>query len=386
MDERISKLILLYVPSNICNFRCEYCFISHTNNWENKVEFKYDAEQILRGLTKERLGGLCLVNITANGETLLYKDLVNVTEGLLKEGHFVEIVTNCTVKSVIDRLLNISDEYLQHLFFKVSYHVEQLEKNEKLKEDFWTNVNNIKKSVCSFTLEIMPNDNLVHRIPEIQCECFKHVGAVCHATVGRDDAKGNKALLTNMSQEAYVNTWSRLDSEMFRFKMKLFGQRRREFCYAGKWSLLINLANGEAMQCYGRPANQNIFDDPTRKIKFIPVGYSCAQPFCFNGHSHLALGMIPKLNTPKYSQIRDRECEDGASWLKQPIKSFFDQKLYENNKEWNMLKKILFSIYNPFYLFGTLFYDLAETKRRLRKWVYIISGKYKKDENNRRKK
>lgn len=382
MNDKISKLILLYVPTNVCNFKCDYCFISHTDNWDNKINFKYNPDQILAGLTKKRLGGTCLVNITANGETLLYKDLVLVTKGLLEEGHYVEIVTNGTVKQRVNELLELPKELLKRLFFKISYHYEQLIKNEMVYQQFWINVKAIKQSPCSFSLEVMPNDKLVPSLHKLCEDCKSNAGAVCHATVGRDDAVESKKLLTNMTHNEYVGIWNSLDSEMFYFKMRLFGVRRKEFCYAGKWSLLINLANGEAMQCYGRPTNQNIFDDPTKKIKFIPVGYSCMQPFCFNGHSHLAFGMIPKLETPRYSEVRNRICIDGSLWLKPNVKLFFDQKLYENNKEYSLIKKIVFTVVNPFYLFIVLFNDISETRRKARKFIYIVSGKYKKARKN----
>ena len=93
-----------------------------------------------------------------------------------------------------------------------------------------------------------------------------------------------------MSKDEYVNTWSVLKSDMFKLKMDLFGKKRKEFCYAGAWSLLVDLSSGEASQCYGRMNTQNIFKNLNKPIQFRPVGYSCMQPFCFNGHAHILLG------------------------------------------------------------------------------------------------
>lgn len=377
MDDKIKKLILLFVPTDICNFRCNYCFISHTESWDNKMKFKYSAQQIVNGLKKDRLGGTCFINITANGETLLYKDLVPLTEGLLREGHYVEIVTNGTITKSIEKLLKIQGSLLKRLEFKISYHYSELERTN-MKEKFWANVKAIKKSPCSFSLEMMPDDSLRSKRFDICADCMSNVGALCHATVGRNDAVKSKDLLTELSKSDYAETWGILDSEMFRFKLCLFGKKRKEFCYAGKWSLLINLATGDAYQCYGRPSNQNVFDNPQKKLKFMPVGYSCLQPFCFNGHSHLALGMIPSLETPYYNEIRDRNCVDGSTWLKEDCKRFFNQKLFQNNREYTKLQRIGHAMINPIYLLGNLFYNLPDTLKKARKFIRINTGKYAK--------
>ena len=40
------------------------------------------------------------------------------------------------------------------------------------------------------------------------------------------------------------------------------------------------------------------------------------QPFCFNGHAHIAWGMIPEYNSPSYYNVRNRVCDDGTNWVK----------------------------------------------------------------------
>lgn len=376
MKDKISKLILLYIPISICNNQCEYCFINHTGSWnEEKELFKYSVEQMLQGLTKKRLGGTCLVNLTAKGETLLYKDLVPLAEGLLKEGHYVEIITNGTVKKVIDKFLEFPKDYQKRLFFKISYHYKEI-LGKKKEEEFWTNVERIKASSCSFSLELMPYDELNNCVEDIIEQCEHHVGAPCHATVGRDDSDKNKKLLTNLSREEYVKKWSKLDSQMFKLKMDLFGVKRKEFCYAGKWSIIIDIASGKAGQCYGRPFTQDIFKDPNKPIEFFPVGYTCLQPFCFNGHSHVALGMLPDVKAPTYEQVRNRVCEDGTEFLKPDCKEFFSQKLHYNNKQYNFIQKMLITCITPFYLLRSLLFDVKDNKRKFVKYFKIFTKRF----------
>lgn len=376
MENRVHKLILCFIPTNQCNLKCEYCVVSQTREWERgDIRFRYPVERMVKGLRRERLGGTCYVNLTAQGETLLYRDIVPLTRGLLEEGHFVEIVTNGTVTKRIDEILAFPPALLGRLFFKISYHYEQL-KRLHIEKRYWENVKKIKASPCSFTVELMPHDQIAGEVDALCARCREGAGAVCHATVGRDDRHSGKDLLTAMPPEEYAKTWSRLDSPMFAFKMALYGKKRREFCYAGAWSLLVDLSSGEAAQCYGRMNTQNIFEDLDRPIRFHPVGYTCTQAFCFNGHAHLAWGMIPELETPSYYEIRDRACEDGSHWVKGECEAVFRQKLRESNQSYTALQKAGHAAASPLFLFGSLFHDVPGLKRKLKKFYKIAAGKF----------
>lgn len=376
---KINKLILCFIPTNLCNLRCDYCLVTQTKEWErNDIEFSYPVEHIIKALSKERLGGTCYINLTAQGETLLYKDIVPLTRGLLEEGHAVEIITNATVSKRIDEILAFPDELLTNLFFKCSYHYEQI-KGKNIEKVYWNNIKKIKASPCSFTLELMPYDKISESIPDLTQRCVDNAGAVCHATVGRNDAKNSKALLTDMSESEYVATWSKLDSAMFKLKMKLFGVKRKEFCYAGQWSLLVDISSGEASQCYGRMNTQNIFKDLSKPIKFRPVGHTCTQAYCFNGHAHIAWGIIPEYNAPSYYEIRNRTCIDGTNWVKGGCESLFKQKFVDNNKEFSSIQKLWNTLSNPWFLFASLFHDIPGVIRKSKKFYKIVTGKFKQE-------
>lgn len=375
--KRINKLILCFIPTNLCNLKCEYCLVSQTKEWERKdINFQYSVQHIIKAFSKERLGGECFINLTAQGETLLYKDIVSLTKGLLEEGHSVEIITNATVTKKIDEILELPSELLSNLFFKCSYHYEQL-KDKPLEKIYWNNIEKIKKSPCSFTIELMPHDRIAGDLQDICRRCEEHAGAKCHATVGRDDARNGKDLLTTKSKCDYIEDWTPLESSMFKLKMKLFGVKRKEFCYAGAWSLLVDISSGEASQCYGRMNTQNIFKDLNKPIKFRPVGHSCTQAFCFNGHAHIAWGMIPEYNSPTYYEVRNRECVDGSNWIKGGCESLFKQKLVDNNREYTKFEKFVNTITNPFFLFISLFHDINGVKRKTKKFLKIITGRFK---------
>ena len=376
MDNKMNKLILCFIPTNQCNLKCQYCVVSQTNEWSrDDIQFKYPAEHIVSALSKNRLGGQCYINLTAQGETLLYKDIIKLTRGLLEQGHFVEIVTNGTISKRIDELLEFPDEMLKRLFLKISYLYEQL-KTKHMETNYWNNVRKIKNSACSFTIELVPHDEIANQTELICEDCISNIGAVCHATVGRNDKKNSKELLTNMSKPDYVSVWSQLNSKMFELKMKLFGVKRKEFCYAGKWSLLIDISSGEAAQCYGRMNTQNIFEDLSKPIRFRPVGYSCTQAFCFNGHAHIAWGIIPKIKSPTYYEVRNRQCVDGDNWVVNDCEELFKHKFIDANKEFTKQQKIGHVLSDPFFLFISLFHDIPGLKRKAKKFYKIVRGKF----------
>ena len=202
--------------------------------------------------------------------------------------------------------------------------------------------------------------------------CQIKFGAKCHITVGRNDLTNNLEFLTEYSPKEYESIWKVFESEMFNFKINIFKQKRKEFCYAGAWSLYIDLGTGNTKQCYGQLITQNIFQDPDRKIIFRPVGFHCRQPYCYNGHAFLTVGCIPELETPTYAEIRNRVTATSEEWLREPIKIAFSQKLKNNNKIWSEKEKKEYEYFYIFRFIKDIMNDLPEVgfkiKERLRRY------------------
>lgn len=334
------KMVLGLIPNNKCNLKCEYCYITQLPEWMRiNDKFTYNVQHIARCLSAERLGGPCLINLTGEGETMLQQNIVKLCELLLEEGHYIELVTNCTITKIVDDFLKLPDEMLERIEFKISFHYKEL-KRLGIIDKFFSNVNKIQQSPCSFTLELMPNDELIDKIDDIINICYLQVGAKCQVTVGRADYLPSRSLLTSHSQDEYVKIWSQFESPMFELKMDLLDVKRREFCYAGDWTLYVNMYTGEASPCYAQPYRQNIFSDPEKPIKFIAVGYHCAQPYCINGHAHISMGVIPELDVPSYAVIRNRKRKDGSEWFSEKGKIFFGTKLSETNQQYSRGRKV----------------------------------------------
>lgn len=363
----IRRLILGYIPNQACNLKCEYCYISQLDAWNKPTKMYYSPEHIAACLSVERLGGVSLINLTGNGETLLQPEVPRIIELLLKEGHFVEVVTNCTIEKRIREILNIDKELLKRLFFKASFHYKEL-KRLNLLEHFFHNIKLLRNAGISFTLELMAYDAIENDISEIIESCEENVGAVCQATIGRNQRK-KATLLTHHRKDEYEKIWDTLESPMMKFKLDMLDIKRKEFCYAGAWSIFVNLSTGEAQPCYNQPYNQNIFKNPHKPILFAPVGYYCAQPFCINAHAHLTWGLIPELDTPTYEVMRNRKTKSGNEWLSDECRQFFSTRLYDTNEQYSKSRKLIYTVTHPFRLIHWMINDWNYNVYRIIKHV-----------------
>ncbi len=338
----IKRDIDVHIPVTTCTLHCPYCYIFHRGLFKAKLpQFKYSPEVVKKALSVERLGGVCLINMTGGGETLLPPQIVEYIRVLLENGHYVAVVTNGTVTRAFDNLCAMPQELLSRLFFKFSYHYLQL-KQKNLLQLFFNNIRKMRDAGCSFTLEFCPHDEAIPYIEELKQRSIDELGAPPHVTIARDDISPDKKrpVLSNMTEEQYWKTWGVINSDMFDFKTTIFGKKRCEFCYAGDWSFYLNLGTGIKSQCYGGSFKwENIFDNPEKPINFTPIGYKCPLPHCYNGHASLTLGLIPELDTPTYASTRNRVCADGSEWLKPNVKAFFSGKLKNNNREYSFLEK-----------------------------------------------
>jgi hypothetical protein len=297
-------------------------------------------EEVRKALSKERLGGTCLINFCAGGETLLHPKVVDYIRALLEEGHYVMVVTNGSINKRFEVIESFNKELFRRLFFKFSYHYRELKYRNKL-DDFFANINKMHSSGASFTLELTPSDDDIPFIDEIKRRAIENVGAVNHVTIARDERVDDELpILTNMNREDYKKTWGVFHSSLFDYKMSIFGKKRREFCYAGAWASWLNLGDGKMRQCLCSHYDQNIFEDLNKPIRFLPIGNNCSHLHCYNGHSYIALGVIPELQAPSYTEFRNRIKNDGSEWLYPEMKSFMETKLYESNQEYSKWQKL----------------------------------------------
>lgn len=340
MADKIKHYIECYIETETCNLRCHYCYIALQERFTNKIQkFSHSKEDIRRALSKERLGGPCLLNFCAGGETLLDEDALQVAKELLKEGHYINLVTNGTISKRFEEIASWPKELREHLMIKFSFHYLEF-KRLNILDKFASNVSLMKKSGVSFTVEITPSDKLVPFIDEVKEWSIQNIGVFPHITIARDDRTENIDILSNYSYEEYKKIWGQFDSKLFNYKTEIFYQPRKEYCYAGRWSFCVNLNTGVMTQCYQAKELGNIFDNIDEPLPLEEIGYGCCLPHCFNGHAFLTLGNVPSLHSPTYAEVRNRVCADGSEWLTPCMKSFIGSKLKESNKKTPFLKRL----------------------------------------------
>ena len=339
MTDKIKKFIDTIVPITTCNLKCHYCYITLCKKFSDSiVPLKYSPEHIANALSQKRLGGICCINFCGAGETLLQPEMPKLIEEILKQGHYVMVVTNGTYTKAFEEIAKINSDLLKRLFFKFSFQYLEL-KRLNMVDKFFANIRRIDECGCSFSLEITPNDELIPYIDEVKTISLNNLGALPHVSVARDSRKEELPILTKYDKNTYKKIWIQFQSKMFEYKLSVFNKKRKEFCYAGAWSYFLDIGTGILKQCYCGEPLQNIFEDTESPIISEPVGYSCPEPHCFNAHAWLTWGDIPEHKAPTYLEMRDRKTCNGMTWVKEPIKSFFQTKLKDHNKEMNMLTK-----------------------------------------------
>lgn len=331
-DRKIVKFIDCFVPIDRCNLRCPYCYLKQDEKFQNKFAVYPDAKVIRKALSKERMGGTVFINFCGDGETMLYDGLIPVIRELIREGHYVQIVTNTTITKAIERLL-ASDIDLSHLFIKCSLQYMELKQRNML-DIYASNVKKLWESGCSVSVEVTPHDGLIPYLEELKNYTLTNFGALPHITTARNEESDDFGLLTGLSMEEYRRIWGQFASPMFDFKISNIGVSRKGFeCMAGVWSLKLNLATGELQQCPYHKAIDYIYENIDLPVRTEKVGTGCQLPYCYNCHAYLTWGTIKQVQAPTYLEMRDRETDTGRHWIKDEMRTVLSQKLYLNNDQ-----------------------------------------------------
>lgn len=346
---KIRRFFDCQVPVNRCNFECDYCTVGQWRkvNGEHPTHytpFKYSVEHMSKALTPERLGGVCAFNLCGNGETLLHPQLLDFAEALLRQGHFVSIVSNGTISSAIDHLCTLDEQLRSHIFIKFSFHYTELLKKNLLKI-YFNNINKAHKAGLSLTVELVASDSNVKYIDEIKQVCMENLGVLCHLTDPRLNTASDIRHLTEMPMDEHLKIWSQFESALFDYRQATWGDNRQKyFCYGGVWSFNLALGSGKLKQCYRNSDTvQFIFDNIEEPIHFIPRGHHCSFAHCFNSHVFDCLcGVVPEIKSPFYIELRNRKLADGTEWIKEAYKDIYGHRICENNDEYSTDEKIFF--------------------------------------------
>lgn len=335
MDKPV-KFFECLLPVSICNLHCPYCYIIQEDRRAMKyAKLHYSPQHIGYALRKERVGGCCWFSICGAGETMVQKELDDVVLYLLKEGHYVNITTNGTLTNRFRQLLKKCESYVSHLHFSFSFHYTELLRLNLL-DEFFNNIIYVRNCGASFLYQMNLCDEYLPYIDEIKRISTERLGSYPQVALTRDESRKPFRIWTRLTNEEYFQTGHSFDSPLFDFTYKNFNVKRKEFCYAGEWSFILNLQTGWLSQCYANIECQNIFEDVNTPIKLRAVGKRCNNSYCVNSSHFISLGVIPELNVPSYANLR---CRKGSNWYSDEMYSFLNSKLNESNKEYGAYKK-----------------------------------------------
>lgn len=331
MKDKIKCFIECALPTSICNLKCSYCWVDQSSISRDKLDsFDFSVEQMLQALSVKRFGGKCLFSLCAFGETLLQKNLVELVAGLLKNGHYVNLTTNGTISAKFIEILEACKSYISHLHFSFSFHYLEL-KRKNLINVFFNNIDLVRKAGASFLLQINLVDEYIPYIEDIKKLSIEKVGALPQVALTRDQRSSMK-IYSSLNNSEYYEIGQQFQSPLFDFTFKNFNVKRKEFCWAGCWSFVLDMKTGMLRQCYICDYAQNIFTNKDVPIIRKPIGFGCNNCYCVNSSHFLSLGVIPSIKSPTYACLRNRNTVFGQ-WMSGDFFNFTNSKLSENNKK-----------------------------------------------------
>lgn len=220
-----------------------------------------------------------------------------------------------------------------------SFHYLEL-KRLGLVERFFENIKLVQKAGASFMVQINLCDEYVPYLDDIKMLCIENVGAMPQvAATRKEESELEKIeLLTDYAPQEYKEYGDTFGSPLFDFTMENFNVKRKEFCYAGDWTAILDLSTGIMRRCYSSYIYQDIFKNPDERIRFMAMGNCCGSPFCMNSSHFMSLGVIPSIETPTYAELRNRK---DSGWYREEMEKFLSGKLYDNNQPYGATKRIV---------------------------------------------
>lgn len=297
--EKIKLTVTAAVPGDVCNLKCSYCYVSQMQEHKfTKAKFNYSVEHMLKALSKERLGGIASIVYCGIGETLIPREIIDMVKGNLKEGHYVEIVTNLTLNNRIDELINeIPKDDIKRLMIKGSLHYLELKRQNKL-NDYFNNMKKLVEAGASTFPFLVVCEEYMPYLDEIRQACLENLGELPQVTAYMEFDTAQDIHKTDMYNPEFVSMIKeKFDSNVYNVYNEMLDIDTKEhFCYAGEWSIHVELSDGSAKKCHGCPIEQNIFENLKKPIKFEPIGNNCCMKDCSIQYNFRTWGLVPFYN------------------------------------------------------------------------------------------
>lgn len=347
----IKYTITVYVPGSICNFKCSYCYVSQALDSEHleKPIFHYSIEQMLSAFQPNRLGGIANVIVIGRGETLIPDEVIPFVHGLLDMGHYVEVVTNLSLSNKVEELLCTTKSNLKRLLVKGSLHWVEL-KRLNLVDVYFNNMKKVLEAGASGLPFFVVCDEYMPYLEEIKNICEEKLGTVpqCSPCLKYDDHSDfyryGKIRTQPECTDEFVNKIDILfHSKIFDLCVRFLRiDPQKIFCYAGKWSFVVEMDTGYLGKCHNKPTGQNFYDLKT-DIFLEPVACFCGISSCALQYDFIAQGLIPEiLNIPTYGElIRDSHLIQDEFVEAMNFKYYDENEVFDHSGELSMISNIV---------------------------------------------
>lgn len=340
MKNVINNTITVYVPGRQCNLRCSYCYVSQCFDESKleKAEFLYPVEHMIKAFSAKRIG-ISDILLIGGGETLLPPEIIPFVLGLLREGHYVEIVTNLTLQDRIKAIVEgCTPSMRERLLITGSLHYIELKKRGLL-DTYFDIINYLRRNGVSCYPLLTISNEYVPLLEEIREVCLERINTLpqCQPAfkyLNKSDIfAGGKFLTDPVCDDDFVKKIDKLfQSKVFDFEIKMLPvNQRRLFCYAGQYGFIVDMKNGKVSKCHGFITNVNFFENLDKIIELEPVACECRVISCACQYRFLGQGFIPELkDIPTYGDIIKT-----GTLVKKKFLDAMQFKYYESKKRLN---------------------------------------------------
>ena len=313
MKEKIERYIQGAVLTNGCNLACDYCYLKLQGHKNKGCQFVYSFDVIEKAMSKDRWG-VSLISLTGDGETLLDRNVVELANILLNNGHFLNIVNNGTQTNNLRYFINSVDaDKRQKVMFTFSLHYIEL-KRRGLLDTYFNNIKMVRNAGCSIFIHLVLAEQYLKMLDEIKTACMSYIGALPHVGLVRDESDmQSRKLAVKMNEDDFFEIGHSFNSSFFGIQEYLYKKGKiKDYCYAGQLGILLNFSSGNARQCMCNTKGYNVFEKPNEPIRFEAVGHNCSAPWCFCDAFQI-LGMIPQLGLSGYADAFNGNRKDWAT-------------------------------------------------------------------------
>ena len=284
------RCVLLKFPQVECDLCCAYCYLrSRRRTAVGDFMQRHSPEAIAESLSPERIDGSCFFYGYADGEPLLHEENARLLAALAARGHFVAVTTNLNAADPrrLERVFAICDRW--RVLFLASLHWQELRRRGRL-NTFFDTMDFLRTAGFSCRIRLCLAPEYRSDLETIDALCLQRTGQLPLLTRWR----GTETPDTDMKNLDCIGA----RSPVYRLQKRCMDVPRREFCFAGERSAVLDLGSGEFRACLAEPVT-GVLDlaSPHKDLPFPgePVGRHCRARWCMCCSILWPWGVLPDL-------------------------------------------------------------------------------------------